>query len=55
MTDYTTTWDKILRSLSVDDEFDPVCKVNIFELTEHLDILYTKIAELEQKWEKFND
>ena len=55
MTDYTTTWDKILRSLSVDDKCDPVCKVKTSATTEHLDILYTKIAELEQKWEKFND
>ena len=52
MTDYLTTWDKILRSIRRDDDFGPVCMVNVYELTEHLDTLYTKIAELERRLDK---
>ena len=45
MTDKQPTWDGIYKSLNVGI-------VNVYELTEHLDNLYTKIAELEARLEK---
>lgn len=53
--DYQITWDKIYRSL-VEDENSGLSHnkgvVNYRNLTEHLDELYTKIAELEERLEK---
>jgi len=55
MTELQTTWDKIYRSL-VEDENSGLSHsrgiVNYNNLTEHLDTLYTKIAELEARLEK---
>lgn len=46
-----TTWDKIYRSIRADGDLDRVTVVNLYELTNHLDTLYDKIAELEARLE----
>jgi hypothetical protein len=55
MTDEQLTWDEIYRSL-VENENSGlsynVGVVNYRNLTEHLDTLYTKIAELEARLEE---
>ena len=53
--DYQTTWDEIHRSLVEDDNNGLSYErgiVNYRNLTEHLDTLYTKIAELEARLNK---
>ena len=45
MTDEQPTWDGFYKSLNVGI-------VNVYELTEHLDTLYTKISELEARLDK---
>ena len=47
MTDEQLTWDGIYRSLVEDKNSELFCN-----LTEHLDTLYDKIAELEARLEK---
>ena len=49
MTTNQTTWDHIYKTLRRGDEIDPVCMVNVYELTNCLDELYDKIAELEAR------
>jgi hypothetical protein len=55
MTDEQLTWDEIYRSLVEDKNSGlsyNVGIVNYDNLTEHLDTLYTKIAELERRLDK---
>lgn len=54
MTDEQLTWDEIYRTL-VEDKNNGLSNsrgiVNYRNLTEHLDTLYTKITELEERLE----
>jgi hypothetical protein len=55
MTDYQTTWDRIYKSLVGDNNNGLSYEngiVNCRNLTEHLDNLYDKIAELEARLDK---
>jgi len=51
MTTNQTTWDHIYTTLRKGDEIDRVCMVNVYELTNYIDELYDKIAELEARLE----
>lgn len=55
MTDEQLTWDEIYRSLVENENSGLTYNVGIVNydnLTEHLDTLYTKIAELEARLNK---
>jgi len=59
MTDNITLWDKIHNDLIDNGELSSY-KVNVYELTSHLKILYNKIEELENqienlKWGQLRD
>jgi hypothetical protein len=52
MTTNQTTWDNIYNSLRDDEIKHRVNVVNAYELTNYIDELYDKIAELEARLEK---
>jgi polyhydroxyalkanoate synthesis regulator phasin len=47
MSDETKVWDKIYNDISELQSWETYAKVNVYELTSHLEILYNKIEELE--------
>jgi hypothetical protein len=51
MTDRTDDWRTIFRDLTDNSGCYEIDKVNIYQLTSHLEELYLKIRELEQELE----
>jgi hypothetical protein len=49
MTDHTDNWRTIFNELIDDDGGYEMGRVNLYQLTSHLEELYLKIAELEAK------
>lgn len=52
MTERTYDWRSIFDSLVEDNGVYKIDKVNIYHLTSHLEELYIKIAELEERLDK---
>jgi hypothetical protein len=52
MTTNQTTWDNIYNSLRDDEIKHRVNVVNAYELTNYIDELYDKIAELERRLDR---
>ena len=54
MTERTENWRSIFGDLVDDNGFYEMGEVNYYKLTSHLEELYLKIAELEEKLECLN-